>query len=339
MENLLSRIIIFFIGTSFVNAQTKVTEPIVVKLINGLPHIEVLINNKGPFLFGLDSSFGAEMELDIDLANELEIKKSGQTAIGDGSSNNLVTLDLGTINSVKIGNEIKNNISAILRNSEMRKRQGMENVKGIIGMGMFPEHRITIDYPRLTFLTEKGNLPIANNKDIFDYEEVGGGISKINIKVGNTNIKAVIDSRSMSGEFKIPEEIAKKLTFLTTPKLVGKGRTISSTIDINEVQIKESIELGQFIFNEPTITYPSLNQDAIIGAKLLQKFIITIDTKNKRLQLVKGIESKKNKDLLEYEGQFGDRKLTVEGDFLYIQRPNGVVLKMLPRTKMNLPLK
>lgn len=316
-----------------IQAQTKKNTAIPIKMISGLPHYEIMINNKGPYLFGFDSGFGAEMELDENLANELGIKKTGETSVGDGSANSLVTLNIGTINNIQIGNYTKKNVTTILRNSERKNRPGMENVKGIIGIGMFTDNSITINYPKLEFTVENGNLPKADNKNIFEYEEVGGGIPKIKIQVGTKTIDALLDSRSMSGTFKIPENLVKKLTFLNTPKLVGKGKTISSTIDINEVQIKEAIQIGEFVFNEPTITYPSLNDDVIIGAKLLQKFSITIDTKNKRLQLIKGIEIEANKELVEYTGQYGDRKISVDGNNLFIQRPNGVLLKMINKNK------
>lgn len=309
------------------------SEPTPVQLINGLPYVEVMINGKGPFLLGFDTGFGAELELDADLAKELNIAVTGTTQIGDGSGINEVTLDTGTVNSIQIGSHSAVNCTAILRSNARKNVPGMENVKGILGMRLFPAHKVTIDYPKRLFWAEKGDLPKANNKDILDYEEVGGGIPQIKIKVGSFSLNALIDSRSMSGEFKIPQEIVGKLSFITTPKLIGKGRTVSNTIEINEVKIKEDISIGALIFNEPTITYPSLNENVLIGSRLLQKFTITIDSKNKRIQLIKGIEPKKNEQLLEYAGKYGDRTLTVDGDFLYIQRPNGRILKLLPKGK------
>lgn len=325
--------LVLFLAPNWASGSCFQPEPTPIQLINGLPYIEVIINGKGPFLMGFDTGFGAELELDADLAKELGIAVTGKTQIGDGSGINEITLDTGTVNSIKIGNHPAANCTALLRSNARKNIPGMENVKGIIGIGLFPEHKVTIDYPKRLFSVEKGSLPKSNSKDILDYSEVGGGIPQIKIKVGNFNLTALIDSRSMSGEFKIPQEIAEKLSFLGTPKLIGRGRTVSNTIEINEVKIKENITLGDLVFNEPTITYPSLNENALIGSRLLQKFSITIDSKNKRIQFVKGAEPKKNEQLLEYAGKYGDRTVTVDGDFLYIQRPNGGVLKLLPKGK------
>lgn len=325
--------LVLLLHQNLVLATTTKSKSTAIQLINGLPYVEVMINGKGPYLFGFDTGFGAELELDAELAKELNIVVSGQTAVGDGSGVNEITLNTAKISNIRIGDYLRSNCTAVLRTNARKNVSGMENVKGIIGIGLFPKHKIVIDYPKLQFSVESEDLPNANDKYIFDYEEVGGGVPRIKLTVGSFYLNAVIDTRSMSGEFKIPTEIAEKLTFLTTPKLIGKGRTISNTIDINEVKIKEEIAIGQLIFIEPTITYPSLNENAIIGSKVLQKFSIAIDTKNKRIQFTKGIEPKKNEQLLEYTGKYGDRTLTVVGDFLYIQRPNGAVLKMLPKNK------
>ncbi len=319
----------FFLMFLPVAAQPQPTTVVPVKLINGLPYLEASINGKGPYLFGFDSGFGGQLELDADLAETLHLNTNGQTVVGDGSGNNEVTLQTTFVPHFKIGNYASSGCTAILRQQARKNVPGMEAVKGIIGMGMFPDQLLTLDYPQQLFSISEGSLPKADNQSVFDYEAVGGGIPKIKIQAGNQELEAVIDTRSMSGSFKIPEQTATKLTFLTSPKLIGKGRTISNTIEINEVQIQETIKVGQFLFEKPLITYPSLNENAIIGSVFLQSFSVTIDTKSHRLQLKKGPEPQKNKELLIYEGWFGDRHFTIEGNHLYVQRPGGQKLKML----------
>ena len=319
----------FFLIFLPVAAQPKPAAVVPVKIINSLPYLEATINGKGPFLFGFDTGFGGQLELDADLAATLHLNPNGQTVVGDGSGNNEATLPTAFVERFKIGNYVSSGCTAMLRSGARKNVLGMENVKGIIGMGMFPDQLLTLDYPQQLFSISGGSLPKADNQSVFDYEEVGGGIPKIKIQAGNHELEAVIDTRSMSGSFKIPEQTATKLTFLTTPKLIGKGRTISNTIEINEVQIQETIKVGAFTFEKPLITYPSLNENAIIGAGFLQSFALTIDTKSHRLQLKKGPEPRKDEQLLVYEGQFGDRQFSVEGSSLYVQRPGGQKLKML----------
>lgn len=321
--------------------QLRGSGAIPMQLINGLPHIAISINGQGPYLFGFDSGFGAAMELDTDLAAQLGVKATDKTTIGDGSGKTVV-LDMGVVSMVEIGKQTMQQVKAIIRSSPRKLQPGMEQVKGIIGIGMFSTQKLTIDYPQLLFSVENGSLPSANDKNIFDFTPVGGGVPEIDIQVGGMQVRAVIDSRSMSAEFKIPQQIAEKLTRLTEPKVIGKGRTVSSTIDIIEVKIKESIQVGEYIYNEPVITYPSLNENAIIGSKFLKNFIVTIDSKNKRIQLTKGKEpkvtpavnggdSKDNNNLAQYTGKYaGERVITAEAGFLYMKRAAGSVLKMLP---------
>lgn len=307
--------------------------------IGGLPYLELSINGQGPFLFGLDTGFGAGLELDADLAGELNVKASGQTSVGDGSGQNEITLQTAKIGQVAIDGYTVKNCTAILRKNARKKVPGMENVKGIVGMALFSDYTITLDYPNNLFVIQKDALPKANSSDIFNYTEVGGGVPQIQIKIGSHEVNAAIDSRSMSGTFKLPQQLVDKLTFLNRPIAVGKGQTVSNTIAINQVSISESIRFGEFVFERPTVTYPSLNENAIIGSKLLQEFAITIDCKNKRIQFKKaGLSPTPNAvqddpSLAEYTGAYGERSITLENGFLHIQRPNGVLLKMLPKSK------
>lgn len=313
-------------------SQTASTTLVPIQLIGGLPYIEVSIAGKGPFLFGFDSGFGGEMELDSELASTLQISASGSQRIGDGSGQNEANLPTALVKNTSVGNYHVAQTVAVLRRNARSNIPGMENVKGILGMRFFGQRQITIDYPKLLFGISSESLPKANNTDVFDYSEVGGGVPMLQIKIGNSVVNAVVDSRSMSGSFKIPQGIAEKLTFITTPKLVGQGRTISSTIDINQVQVAEAIIFGKFVFEKPTITFPALNENAIIGAGLLRKFAITIDIKHHRIRFVEGEPSKTGEKLAQYTGQFGDRTVSADGNSLYIQRPGGMLLRMLPKS-------
>jgi hypothetical protein len=168
-----------------------------------------------------------------------------------------------------------------------------------------------------------------------------GGIPSIRLRIGNEVINAHIDTRGMSGNFKIPESFLSRVHFLNEPKLVGRGRSVSNEILINEVQSKETIQFGHYRYETPTITYPSLTGDGLIGSKILNDYAITIDQKNHRIQFLKGLikksgvpknESKPEHVFYEYAGQYGDRKIGIDSQgVLFIQRPGGLELKMISK--------
>jgi hypothetical protein len=313
--------------------QNKPYASLPIKLIRGLPHVEIMINGKGPYLVGFDSGFGGEFEIDSDLAREMGIPVTGKTSVGDPSGNNNVTMDVGKVNSIKLGDADFTNVSSILRPGR-RNRPGSENVVGILGMTLFTAYTITVDYPKLMFLVEKRELPPADNKTIFDYQEFGGGVPGIKIKIGEHQVNGILDTRSMSSEFKVPEILLPKLHFASEPKVIGKGRTVSNEVIINEVKLKETIQFGENIFPEPTVTYPSFSEDALIGAKLLSKYALTFDQKNHRLQMIKGPEAKVDVSLTDFTGNYeGGRVISLSDGALYIKRLEGSLLKLIYKSK------
>ncbi len=339
MKKILKTSLLFslcFCIAGYINAQSlQRVEQVAVQLINGLPYIQVKINGNGPYLFGFDSGMGTDLEIDSSLAAELNLQISGQTQMGDPSGKNPVTLNTSVVKNVSIGKIHFTNVNTILRNR--RTMQGMENVSGIIGMALFKDFIFTVDYPALMCYIEKGNL-IVNDKDVLAYKPFGGGVPTINIKVGNFPLTALVDTRNGSSEFKIPESLIDKLHFASEPKIIGQGRTISNVITINEVKLQDTIEIGKHKISEPVITYPSFSEEAIIGAKFLKNFIISIDAKNKAIRFVKGATKTETAavstaDLKQYTGKYGERTVSYDNDNLYIQRGNSIKIKMVFASK------
>ncbi len=320
----------------------KRLEEVPMQMINGLPYLEAMINGKGPYLFGFDSGMGGDMELDSTLAVELNLKVTDKTQAGDPSGKNSVTLDVTQVNEVQIGKIKLNNAVAVLRNR--RALRGMEKVSGIIGITLLSNYVFTLDYPNNKFYIDAGRL-IANNADVIPYETYGGGVPAIKILVGDHSVTALIDTRSMSSEVKIPESLISKLHFASEPREVGKGRTISNVISINEVKLQETIKIGKYDFLQPTVTYPSLSEEALIGARLLKNFAFSIDAKSKTVKFIKGSSpvnpevnpstkaNNSNSALKEYTGHYGERTVFLEDDGLYLQRASGSRLKMVIKTK------
>lgn len=338
--------ILLFLSLQHVAVAHKATTSteVPIKIIQGMPYMELTINGKGPFLFGFDTGFGGEMELDSALAVSLGIKPTGKMEVGDASGRNNRMLDLGVLDQLQVGDYIFQNTNVILRNR--RVLPGMEKVSGILGMALFSAYTITIDYPGLKFRFEDTPLPPADNLTILNYTPVGGGVPQIDLKVGDLALKAVVDVRSMSGTFKIPEQIISQLHFMSAPVVIGRGRTVSNEIIIHQGQIQEPIQFGKYKYEQPIVTYPALNEDVIIGASTLQSFQITIDQENQRIQLLKLAENASKPIVVpaalpvegnrfsEYVGSYeGGRELSLSDGMLYIRRPGGMLLKMIETAK------
>jgi hypothetical protein len=308
------------------------------KIINGLPYLDATVNGKGPFLFGFDTGFGGAVELDSVLAIELGLKPTGSIEIGDPSGRHNVTLATGTLKKLQIGKDDFDNLEVMFR-AGRRAQSSAAGAVGILGMSVFAAHTFTIDYPASQLQWSKSALPAPDNKTTLSYSPVGGGVPEIEIAVGNEKIKAVVDSRSTSGVFKLPETLVKKMNMIGEPKLVGKGRTISNEIMIYTVKLKEPIRMGSFVYNEPSITYPSfIENQAVIGAQILKDYAISIDQKNRRISFIKTAIEKPSVTIVsasgklkEYAETYGEREVSLVDGALHIQRPGGMLLKMIAK--------
>lgn len=326
---------LFVLANISAKAQTKAVE-VPMKFRDGEPVVEVMVNGKGPFLFAIDTGGQGDARADVSLVEKLGLKKVGEVIVGDPSGKNNQTNDVVGIESLKIGDLEFRNIEASTR--DYNRRPGMK-IDGILCFELFKNHLLTLDYSAKIVRIEEGSLPQANGKDILNFENTRG-IPVVKLGVGNQTIDADIDSGNANGGFVFPTVSIEKLPLASEPRVVGTARTVANTFEIKEAKLKDPIHFGSFEYPEPTIVYPGPSpKNANIGAKVLRDFSLTFDQKNRRVKLDKkmwkeeSFAENSNAAFKDYVGQYGDRKVSVEGEYLYIQRPNGMKIKLLDVAK------
>ena len=116
----------------------------------------------------------------------------------------------------------------------------------------------------------------------------------VEISIGNSRMRAHIDSGNMVGGFILPAALVDKLTLASQPITVGRARTVSNEVEIKQARLSDKIKLGTFEFNQQTITFPAIADEVNIGLKILREFSLTFDQKNKRLKLDRTSRSSKS---------------------------------------------
>lgn len=297
------------------------------------PAVEVMVNGKGPFLFAIDTGAGGEARVDVSLMKQLGLKVAGQVETGDGSGQNTRLLDVVSVDSLKIGGLEFRHVRAITR--DYNTSPNLPKIDGIIGFNLFAAYLLTLDFPAKRVRVETGELPLANQEDILNFE-APNGIPVVDLQVGGRKIKAHIDSGNLVNGFILPAAVVEKSNLTGRPIVVGRARTVSSDIEIKEVRLKDLIRLGKFDFPEQTVSFPALSV-ANLGAAMMQNFAFTFDQKNKRVRLEKSqiaettvvrVENPK-----EYVGVYGERTISGEDGNLYLQRTGGRKLRMVALAK------
>jgi hypothetical protein len=163
----------------------------------------------------------------------------------------------------------------------------LPHIDGILGFGLFSEYLLTLDYAGKRVRIEKGQLAAADGREILDFD-AARPIPTVELQVGDSRLKAHIDTGNAIGAFVVPTKLADTLTFVSPPVTVGKARTVSSEIEIKRGQMKGSVRLGRFEFPDASVTYPSVSPEVgNIGSQALADFALTFDQQNHRVKLAR----------------------------------------------------
>jgi hypothetical protein len=213
---------------------------------------------------------------------KLKLRSSGQVQATDGSGRNPQTVETVKLDSIAIGSLRFADVSAGSRNFKNSPRP--LKVHGILGLSLFSEYLVTLDFPGKVLRIAQGELPKADGAEILDYENERG-VPLVELSVGNTKINAHLDSGNNIGAFVLPTAFVEKLTRASEPVVVGRARSASGDMEIKQVQIREMVRLGRHEFPDATITFPALSDIGNVGAKILAQFAVTFDQQHQRIRL------------------------------------------------------
>ena len=256
-----------------------------------MPVVEVKLNGQGPFAFMIDTGAGMQADIDVSVAQRLNLRANGRVLNGDPSGVNDREVSTSTIDSITFGRgggvEFRN-VTAVVRSHRITK--DYPDVDGILGFALFTEYLLTLDYPAMQVRLARGALPPSNRADILNFE-IENRIPVIELAIGKMRVRAHVDSGNFVAGFILPEEIVEQLQLLSSPVTVGSARSVSNRIDLKQVQLRDTIRVGSFDFPQPLVQFPALS-DTNLGFKVLREFTVTFDQKNRRMKLERTATSK-----------------------------------------------
>lgn len=251
----------------------------------GRPIVEARVNGKGPYRFYFDTGASGPVmsdklaqELDLEVVGEVGIKSGGDAADKKPIAAKLVRISQLDLASAKL--------SQVTIASMDRARLGDQDPPvGVLSPAMFSGYLVTLDYPEKEIRIRSGEVGTPDNKTVFAYQE-GRHIPSLMATVGDQTIEAHLDSGSGAG-LSLPTKVAEKLTLDGKPVDTGKkARSVSGDFPVFEGKLKGKLSFGQFSIDNPTIDFSDVVQRGNIGARILERFVLTLDVKNRRFQLV-----------------------------------------------------
>jgi Aspartyl protease len=313
-----------------------------------LPVVEVFLDGKGPFRFGIET--GANfLVIRPALADSLKLVRTG----------NNDQYPSFTVNTLSIGAARFEGVRFEALPTSAR------DIDGVLGLPLYRNVLLTVDYPAKTLRFAAGSLPAANGKDILPLTRTADFWS-LPVSIGGRTYQGVIDTRSTGAIGVIPSR-SKELAFDGEPIVVGmaRGAAIAET-EVKMGRLKGDVTIGQYTFPTPEIGIralpPGFPEEPLIGTVILQHFAMTLDQQNARVQLARsgnhtitlprrasatgggeaapsssptgtGQPAATTSAAAQLVGLYGDRNITFEHDTLFIQRPNGQKLALIPTAK------
>lgn len=257
---------------AFVGDETKVP----MDLGQTVPVVTVTISGKGPYRFLVDTGAGGHGRITPALAEALGLTPSGQVVAGDGSGRTqsrktyrIDSLELGGIRFAGL---------EVLEVPLPRGR--LQGIDGILGLGLFASHTLTLDYPRASLSLSRAPLP----ESAADYEPGPRGIL-IPVAIGAETIPAHIDTGNALAPLVLPTALAERLPRRGEPRAAGRAASAISTVEVREVAIAVPVRAAGVTLPIATVTYPALGENGNLGSKAFAGAVLRIDQRSRRLQI------------------------------------------------------
>ncbi len=256
----------------------------------------VMVNDKGPFRFILDTGAEGAGRVDTSLVKALNLA-AASTSDSVGVLGQTKRMEVYSIESLALGDLKFRGLQMMGRDYNASiKGPGLRPIHGILGYHLFSEYLLTIDYPARSISITRGELPSPDGKRILpivsDDED-----PEIEVTLGDQKVTAMLDTGAM-GELGVPVSIAERLKFQGEPVARGK----EDGVPLRSATLDGALRLGKESFEKPTMMIAEPLTQVVVGVRVLAALRVTYDQKRARVRIERPIEHKR------YGFQFGYRE-------------------------------
>ena len=251
-----------------------------------VPVIEAKLNGKGPFLFYFDSGAGTAT-LNKAFVEKLDLPTGKTTTIRGPGKGPGIKADIVSVAKFEIGGISMQDFEAA--SFDRSKFSGGEDLAGSIGLGVFGDLPVTIDFLNNKIIVGGNGLPKADGKTVLacDFD---GPVPFFEIQLDKTKVNAAFDS-GFAGSLLVGAKSAEKLKLKGSPSVIGKARSVSGEIEIKAATLDGSLQVGSLSSSNPKLTImPEILSDreiCVLGHAWGRELAVTYDRRNKRIRFQK----------------------------------------------------
>lgn len=247
----------------------------------GRPVIDARVNGAGPYRFAIETAqIGAT--LDDDVVRVQRLKPRGQSGGEEAASTPWRMPEVAWVELLDIRSASLADFDAAVREYNTLAIY-QPPYDGTLGLSMFADFLLTIDYLRQRFTLKQTQLPPANGRDILDYE-MRQGLPVISLLFGETSIGVTIDTSSVEA-FVIAESLRGKIKSASNKSADKTAGTVDTEGKSEQTRMKGTVVLGGHLLVEPPVRFHG--NRSVIGQLVLHYFSITFDQKNHRVRFTR----------------------------------------------------
>jgi predicted aspartyl protease len=247
--------------------------------LGGRPLVQVTFGGKGPFKFIFDSG-AAGMVITDELADELDLEVLGEALVGSPAGGKPTPGRIVNVPRLEMGGAQVHGIHAVAAPLPMRNPG---DYRGVLSAALFPGHLVIFDFPAASLRIRPGELPAADDKEVFEYDS-GERLPTVTIDVAGTRIDAHLDTGAAHG-LSLPARYASTLALDGAPVESGKARLIDREVTVTSARLKGAAKLGRFTFDRPEVVFNEAIPMGNIGPGILRGFVMTLDRAHHRVRL------------------------------------------------------
>ena len=252
--------------------------------MGGRPVVDLKINGKGPYRFVLDTGATATV-IGEELSRELSLPAASgmQVAVVGGEKPPAMV----AIHDVRIGDAVLGGMIAVAMPLSVLLK-GENAPLGVLSAASLPGYLLTFDFPGKRISIKKGGLGNADSKRIFQYTEEQI-LPTVPVRIAGHDTQVHLDTGSPFA-LTLPVKFLVELPLASQPREAGKVRTPGGEFPVSIARVNGAIELGQYKLDPDDIRFSDVRPGpgpatGNIGSGVLGHFVVTLDSKNRRIQL------------------------------------------------------
>ena len=254
------------------------------KVVDGLPTIDLLVNGRGLFRFVVDTGQPFALSVTPEAAQAMGLKKTGEMLVGDPSG--AAPLHVPTFAPVSLGPGAMT-FGRVEASAAAMRRQRRPDVSGTIGIGLFDGLMVTIDFGRAQFSAMSGALPPANGRDVVEASVDKMGLLSVPISIGTTAHQVDLDTGNGRAPLLLPADAIGAVLTRGDSRTIGVANTITQRIQLRAVDLADPVHLGTVTLNVSSVAYASAGPKGNLGSAAFAGMALTIDTVNHRVRLTR----------------------------------------------------